>query len=264
MPPAQPLDQALKQLLKHQQVWRASSMEQDPQRGIPTGHQVLDQYLPGKGWPIGGLTEILHDKPGIGEFRLLAPALSHLSQQQNRWLLWIAPPYIPYAPALARAGIDLTRVLIVNPESAIDTLWVLEKALASQSCSAVMAWPKKLSNKQLRRLQIASKEGHCLGLLYRPTSVSQHPSPAELRLQIFSHRYSQAEASPFNDHSVLQVQVLKRKGGWATDKFQIVLDDQLNQFTPDFRELTVKQRNQQTLITEYSIYTTNSSGYALQ
>jgi len=119
----------LEKLIMSNDIWRASSINTDVRKGIPTTYPLLDQHLYGGGWPQDGLTELLLNKPGIGELRLVTPALAKLSQEQNRWLLWVSPPYIPYAPALAKAGIDLSKVLIVNAGSN-DMLWVIERALA--------------------------------------------------------------------------------------------------------------------------------------
>ena len=228
----------LNDLLQTTGMWRASNIDCEFRKGIPTGYPRLDQYLPGAGWPTDGLTELLYDKPGVGEFRILAPALASLSQQQNRWLLIVAPPHIPYAPALSKAGIDLSKVLIVNPTAESDTLWVLEKALASQSCAAVLGWPGHSNEKQLRRLQVASKEGHCLGVLYRPSKTALNASPAELRIQLHA-----SMPSALSEHSCLQLKILKRKGGWATDMFNLECHDQLNQMTPNFSEMTVKYQS---------------------
>lgn len=232
-------------------IWRASSINTDVPRGIPSTYPLLDQHLYGGGWPQDSLTELLLSKPGIGELRLLAPALAKLSQEQNRWLLWVSPPYIPYAPALAKAGIDLSKVLIVNATNYEDMLWILEKALASKSCSAVLAWPDFPSQgfsstsktsinkrrtfqleKHLRRLQIASKEGQCLGILFRKDSAAKNASPAELRIQL------QAQVA-VSEHSRLKVKILKRKGGWSSDFLDIEFNDHLNLMTPDFSELQI-------------------------
>ncbi len=169
------------------------------------------------------------------------PALSHLSQHQNRWIIWISPPYIPYAPALASAGIDLKKLLVVNPRQAKDQLWALEKAMASSSCSAVLAWPDHIQYKQLRRLQVASKNGDCLGVLYRPSREVKQASPAELRIKLSTHQ----DHSALSDESVVNLQILKRKGGWATDMFTLALNDRLNQLTPEFDELHVPQWQQE-------------------
>jgi cell division inhibitor SulA len=227
--------EALPLLLKKTGLWRASHLDCEYPQGTSTGYEQLDQHLPGAGWPTAGITELLFDQPGIGELRLLTPALAHLSQQQSRWQLWISPPYLPYAPALAQAGIDLGAVLIVRPTTANDSLWVMEQALGSQSCSAVLAWPQSINDKQIRRLQVASKAGHCLGVLFRHNHAAHHSSPAELRLQLTAQ-----SVIPLKEHSSIGVQVLKRRGGWASRVFTVDFHDQLNQVTPDFSEMIIR------------------------
>ncbi|MDZ7686441.1 MAG: SulA-like leucine-rich domain-containing protein [Gammaproteobacteria bacterium] len=125
-------------LLRQTGMWRASTLDCHEPRGTPTGFAALDELLAGDGWPTGGIAELLFDRPGIGEMRLLSPALARLSRERSRWLLWVSPPFLPYPPALARAGIDLSRVLVARPSNRTDALWTLEKALSSQGCSAVL------------------------------------------------------------------------------------------------------------------------------
>lgn len=245
--------QNLLELLKKQgQIWRASNIDslsptassaltnaKKPTNieGISTGYETLNRLMANNGWPARGLTEILYDHNGLGELRLLIPALKHLSQHQNRWIVLVSPPYIPYAPALSLAGIDLRRLLIVNPKASNDQLWVLEKALHSHSCSAVMAWPSNIQYKQLKRLQVASKSGGCMGVLYRSARDANQPSPAELRVQLLAHQ----DNSAISDRSVINLKILKRKGGWATEVFPLELNDELNQSTPDFSDLPIQQ-----------------------
>ena len=77
---------------------------------LTTGFAPLDRYLPGGGWPVGALIEVFVDRYGIGELRLLIPALRALTGDQTtsakKWLVWISPPFVPYAPALGE-GIDV-------------------------------------------------------------------------------------------------------------------------------------------------------------
>jgi hypothetical protein len=226
----------INQLLQETGLWRASSIDREYQKSCSTGYPLLDQQLPGGGWPVDGVTEILHDQYGIGEFRLLAPALARLSHEQSRWLLLVSPPYIPYPPALAQAGIDLTHILITQPKTRKDYLWVLEKSLASQSCSAVIAWPGNIHDKQVRRLQLASKEGNCWNILFRPEHAARNASPAELRVRVKG-----LHVSPLQESSAVELKVLKRRGGWESEPIRISFLDQLNQVTPDFRDLDVKK-----------------------
>jgi len=203
------------------------------QAGLSSGFPELDQQLAGNGWPNDGVTELLLDEAGIGELRLLLPALSYLSNNLSRWITFVAPPYIPYAPALVSGGVDLTKVLIISPENQQDALWATEKALSSQSCSAVLAWPDKhLKQTDIRRLQVAAKSGHCWNILFRSSHIAHHPSPAELRILL---RPCQGEV--LSDSSFLNASIIKRRGGWATGIFPINLQDKLNRITPDFSEL---------------------------
>ena len=221
-------------LLQDTGLWRASSIDYDIKEGVSSGFDILDRHLPGAGWPESGVTELLLDHSGIGELRLLAPALAHLSQSQSRWLLWVSPPYVPYPPALFQAGIDLASILIVKPKTVKDTLWVLEKALASRSCSAVLAWPGNINEKQIRRLQVASKEGNSWNILFRPAAMAKRSSPAELRIELYPARTSESIT-----HTSIDLKILKRRGGWATEVINVPFSDKLNQPTPIFRELLI-------------------------
>ncbi|MGH8653199.1 MAG: hypothetical protein ACREYE_14005 [Gammaproteobacteria bacterium] len=51
------------------------------------------------------MTEIIAPRAGIGTLSLVMPALTRLGRA-DRWLAWIDPPYIPYAPALTGRGIE--------------------------------------------------------------------------------------------------------------------------------------------------------------
>ncbi len=186
----------------HPQVWRANELLKASLPAIPTGFAALDEQLSGGGWPQGALTEILLSNEGIGELRLLMPALAQLSQQQ-RWLAWIAPPYIPYAPALAASGVDLSRVLLIHPRANKDGLWAIEQALRSGTCSAVMVWLAANDQRLQRRLQLAAEAGHCACFLFRDERTALRTSYAALRLRL--------EAV----NEGLKVHILKRRGGWA-------------------------------------------------
>jgi cell division inhibitor SulA/protein ImuA len=192
---------SLEDLLQRADLWRGGSAP--PVAGLPSGFAELDAQLPGGGWPVGALTEILVDRSGIGEFQLLVPALARLTRE-DRWVAFIAPPYIPYAPALRRAGVNLAHVLVVHPRESKDTLWATEQALRAGTCGAVLAWPTMADMKRLRRLQLAAETGNALGLLFRPGNVAGESSPAAMRLRL--------EPAPQG----LAVHILKRRGGWPT------------------------------------------------
>jgi hypothetical protein len=168
----------LERLLEYPGIWRARSTAR-PQ-GLPTGFALLDEYLPGKGWPRTGLIEILVARFGSGELYLLLPALAALTRASAaRWCVWVAPPFTPFAPALASRGVALDRVAVVNGAR---PLWALEQALGSGACDAALAWARRPKVRELRRLQLAAERGRTLGVLFRPRRAAREPSAAVLRL----------------------------------------------------------------------------------
>ncbi len=161
----------------------------------------LYALLPGGGWPVGALTEILSEVEGIGTLRLLMPALARLSQAE-RWLAWIAPPHLPYAPALAAHGVELARVLIIGALARPpERFWVLDQSLRAGACSAVLAWWSCADWHGLRRMQLAAEAGQSCGLLFRPLAACHEASPAALRLVL----------EPSGPRTV--VRIIKRRGG---------------------------------------------------
>jgi hypothetical protein len=60
-------------------------------------------------------------------------------------LVLVAPPYLPFAPALQAAGIDAKRLCAVQPgRSAQDLAWACEQALHCRDVLAVLAWLPEL------------------------------------------------------------------------------------------------------------------------
>src|SRR5262245_5471579 len=102
----------LESILQRQSVWRGAAFSR-PAAVVPTGYAALDRELPGGGWPGGALTELLGAAKGAGELQVVMPALAALSTAGKR-VVWLAPPHLPYAPALAAAGVDLANLVVVR------------------------------------------------------------------------------------------------------------------------------------------------------
>ncbi len=188
-------------------VWRAHQIGRHAARGVPSRFAALDAELPGGGWPVGGLTELLIERHGIGELRLVLPALAQLAQDGHE-VLWIAPPFIPYAPALQQHGLALDRLLVVNAPRRADRLWAIEQALKSASVGAIAAWLPEddgalVASDRLRRLQWAAQGTRSLAFIVRPQAARSAASPAPLRLAL---------APAGADGERLQVDILKRRG----------------------------------------------------
>src|SRR5438270_12723145 len=173
---------ALDTLLKHPGVWRRSASASHHLRAISTGLAELDAQLPVGGWPCGALSEILFAHDGLGELSLLLPALAELTQKSQR-VVFVAPPYIPYAPALAAHGLDLRYVVQIDADAG-EGAWSAEQCLRSGSCGAVLSWMQQADYTQLRRLQLAAESGDALAFLFRPAGAADKASPAALRLQL--------------------------------------------------------------------------------
>lgn len=216
------------EVLRHPRIFRLTAGAAGSQAGLRTGYPQLDACLPGGGWPRAALNEILVARFGSGELQLVIPALVSLcapgnssdndmghrsensqenSQENNcgnseaYWLTLISPPHIPYAPALASAGLDLARILVVRTRRSQDALWAAEQALRSGTCRAVLLWSEQADSRHLRRLQLAAEEGNCWGLIFRPDTVRKSSSPATLRLQLST------------DELGTQLELLKVRGG---------------------------------------------------
>jgi len=207
---------SLSKLLENPRVWRGSS-QVNTRTGLASGFPRLDRCLPGGGWPLEALTEILIGQYGIGELRLLMPALAELSAEEAPgkygdhgehaepgWVAWIDPPFQPYAPALQQSGIDLSRMMIVRPKDNSALLWSAEQALSSGTCAAVLLWPDRLDDQGSRRLQLAAEKGHSWAIAFRPLSARQQPSAASLRLELTSTGKG------------TRVHILKSRGGRPT------------------------------------------------
>jgi cell division inhibitor SulA/protein ImuA len=159
--------------------------------------------LPGGGWPWGAVIEIFAEQYGIGELSLWMPALASSSRTHGAaWIVFIAPPLIPYAPALSRFGIGLDRVLLVDTASRnAESLWAAEQALRSGACIAVIAWLRAPDDTALRRLQLAAEARDCTLFLFRPIEERARRSPAALRVHL-----TKAGAKT-------RVEILKCRGG---------------------------------------------------
>src|SRR5882672_6196519 len=173
---------AIEEILQRHPIWRGGAMARAVD-AIPTGFAGLDAALPGGGWPRQGLTEILADEAGIGELELILPVLAALTGAGKR-AIWVSPPHLPYAPALAAAGVDLTALVIVAQPSRRDALWAAEQALRSGSCHALAAWLPKPRYAELQRLAVAAEASQAVAFLFRPCAAAAESSPACLRLSL--------------------------------------------------------------------------------
>jgi len=189
----------------HPSLWLGHQLGRTGSDAVATGFARLDAELPGGGWPRRALAELLLPHAGVGEIRLLAPALV-AAQRAGRLVMFFDPPAALAAAALAGLGLDVEELLIVEARARVvpgsDSLWALEQALKSGHVGAVVAWlPPRLRVDRLRRLQLAAHQHDGAAFVMREAAVAGRPTASPLRLGL------QAGGA-----DRLQVRVLKRRG----------------------------------------------------
>ena len=188
-------------------VWRADALVGGPMRTVPSNHAPLDAELPGGGWPLGALIELL---PAGGEapvWPLLLPALAAYQQVRGTMLALVNPPHEPFVPALAAGGIRPADVLWLTGATPAAGLWLTEQALGCADVAAVLAWLPRARTADLRRLQLAAaRRGDGLLFVLRPAQAAAFASPAPLRLQL------DVAADGAGGVLGLRLRLLKRRG----------------------------------------------------
>ena len=173
-----------------------------------TGHAALDEALPGNGWPMGAVTELVNATPGCGELSLLLPLLARLSQENHR-IVMLDPPWIPYPSALHGRGLAVENLLLIRTQNRNESLWACEQVVRGISGGVLLAWPDALSFSELRRLQLAAESTQKTVFLFRDRKAIATASPAALKLQL----------TP--DDGDLQIKVLKCRGQRQTANIRI-------------------------------------------
>ncbi|WP_374565712.1 translesion DNA synthesis-associated protein ImuA [Ideonella sp.] len=204
---------------------------------LPSGFAALDVELPGGGWPVRVLTELLLPEPGVGEIRLLAPMLAPLARS-GRAVMLFDPPAEVNAVALAELGWPPGQCVIVRLRPApqqkpagaggrkarravpgAELCWAVEQALRSGQVGAVLAWPGAAARPEaLRRMQLAAQSHEGPAFLLRELAAHAQPSPAPLRLVL--------QPAGADD---LQLQIVKRKGPAMAQSLRLTLAPVLSQ-----------------------------------
>lgn len=168
-------------------VWPAAELDGAVRAVRRSGHAALDAQLPGGGWPLGALTEVLQAQPGLHEWRLLLPAVRDAAREGTVLLLGV--PHLPGLAALAAQDLPPGTLLRVEADRPADRLWAAEQALRCEAVTVLLAWLPQARPEQLRRLHLAAqaREGAGAGPLFfafRPAAARHESSAAPLRLAL--------------------------------------------------------------------------------
>lgn len=179
-------------------VWRGEDLA--PQDAVfPTGHAALDAQLPGGGWPMGSMIEILQQRAGPHVWQLLLPALAQALQGQAGPVVLVNAPFEPFGPSLAAQGLPCERLLCIRADKPAARLWAAEQALHCAEVAALLAWLPQAKSAELRRLHLAAQRQERLFFVFRGLDACHDASPARLRLAL--------EGAP-----ALELRILKRRG----------------------------------------------------
>jgi protein ImuA len=83
------------------------------------------------------LVDLLVQQPGVGEIRLLTPALASVAKRK---IVLLQPPHVPQALSLAALGVSPESALWLRADRTADALWAAEQVLRSGSCGALLFW----------------------------------------------------------------------------------------------------------------------------
>jgi cell division inhibitor SulA len=154
------------------------------------------------------LVDLLVQQAGVGEMRLLRPALSGLGP---RPIALMQPPHIPNGLGLEYIGLPLEQLMQIRSAKASDALWSAEQILRAGSCAALLFWAQHVKTASLRRLHLAAQSSETLFVMVRPLASAQDASPAVLRLAL----------RPAGDG--LTVDIVKRRGPTRAEPLSIPL-----------------------------------------
>ena len=181
------------------QVWRGRELAHAVEKTLSTGHAGLDAQLPGGGWPIGQLVEVLQREAQQHVWQLAGPALGEAMRRTQQPAVLVHPPYQPFGPSLREQGISPEHLLCVHAEQPAARLWAAEQALRCADVSAVLAWLPRARSEELRRLHLCAQAGDKLLFVFRGCDALAQSSPARVRLLV-------------QGTQALEVSILKRRG----------------------------------------------------
>ncbi|WGS55011.1 translesion DNA synthesis-associated protein ImuA (plasmid) [Paraburkholderia sp. D15] len=189
-------------------LWRGSQLGGRHTRVVVSGSPQLDAGMPGGGWPRGALTELLVSGHGVGEMRLLRPALAAIA---DRPVMLLQPPHRLQPAALAAWGLSAEHVRVLHAGKTADALWAAEQILRAGTTGALIFWQNHVRPESLRRLHLAAQTSDTLFFLIRPLAAASDASTAPLRLAL----------RPVRDG--VNVEFVKRRGPRRDDTLSVLL-----------------------------------------
>ncbi len=150
-------------------------------------------------WVAGGTGGGAENGRGGGTVQLVLSVVRRLMREPGE-LVIVDPNRECYPPGLSQAGIDLTRTVVIRPDTASNTasnttssipanaaadmLWALEQTLRSRGVIAAVCRLDRLDAVASRRLQLAVERSGSRALLIRPAACRPLPTWADVRILV--------------------------------------------------------------------------------
>jgi protein ImuA len=180
-------------------VWRAPELGRVVEPVVSTGHAALDAQLPGGGWPVGSLVEVLQQRPEQHVWQLLLPGLAQAIAGKPGPIVLVGAPFEPFGPSISAQGVPGHRLLCIKADKPAMRLWACEQSLRCADVVGVLAWLPQAKGAELRRLHLAAQQHGKLLFAFRPLTAQRDASPARVRLRV-------------EGVDAMQVHLLKRRG----------------------------------------------------
>ena len=173
------------QALLGKHVRFASALAEQPKAPARScGWPELDRILPDGGMPQAVVEITCRHEAYAGATRVAVAAVrAALERDARSWCAWIDAECTLFAPGLARAGVDLARLLVVRPPKE-DLARTMVK-VASSGAFDVLVFELRAargSEKLVRKLALAAEQSGASILLLAPPH--RDPWPVALRLEV--------------------------------------------------------------------------------
>lgn len=199
---------------------RMRSVEKSRRRpgeaALSTGWPPLDNLLPGGSLRRGSLVEWLAAGPGSGA-ALLAWQAAQQAAHEGGAIVVLDRRQDVYPPALAAWGVDLERVVFVQPQNARDEGWAWDQALRCPGVAAVWGWVDQIDDRLFRRWQLSAEANGGVGMLIRSGAVRTQPTWADVRWWVEPQGAAAGRR--------MRVELLRCRGAGGNGSVELVLDE---------------------------------------
>ncbi len=168
-----------------EQIRKLQAAPREYLAALRTGVAQVDALFPEGGLPLGQAVE-LHGEAASGRTSLALRALAAATREE-RLVAYVDGPKELYAPAAEALGVDLSRMLVVQPRAPGQLVWTAVQLARSGAFACVVLdlthTGVRLSLAEAKKLQEAAQKGGGLLLLLTPVNA---PGDGVVRLSVQS------------------------------------------------------------------------------